>query len=86
MCLEIYELDPAKFLPSLELAQQATLKKTKVKLDLSTDINMLLISIREVICHSVYQYTKANKKHMKDYGKNKESLYLKYWDVNNLYG
>ena len=22
---------------------------------------------------------------MKDYGKNKESPYLKYWDVNNLY-
>ena len=22
---------------------------------------------------------------MKDYDKNKESLYLKYWDVNNLY-
>ena len=23
---------------------------------------------------------------MKDYGKNKESSYLKYWNVNNLYG
>ena len=23
---------------------------------------------------------------MKDYDKNKESLYSKYWDINNLYG
>ena len=29
---------------------------------------------------------KANNKNMKDYDKNRESLYLKYWDANNLYG
>ena len=89
MCLKIYELDPAKFLSAPGLARQAALKKTKVKLDLLTDIDMLLMvekGIRGGICHSIYQYAKANNKYMKDYDKNKESSYLKYWDVNNLYG
>ena len=29
---------------------------------------------------------KPNNKNMKDYDKNKESSYLKYWNVNILYG
>ena len=32
------------------------------------------------------QYAKANNKYMKDYDKGKESLNLKYWDVNSIYG
>ena len=43
MCLEIYELDIARSLTAPELAWQAALKNTKVKLDLLTDIGMLLI-------------------------------------------
>ena len=42
--------------------------------------------IREGICHSIYQYAKGNNKYMKDYDQNKESSYIQYWDVNNLYG
>ena len=38
------------------------------------------------VCHAIHQYAKANDKYMKDYDKNKESSYLKYWHVNNLYG
>ena len=43
MFLEIYELDLVYFLLTQGLARQAALKKTKVKLDLLTDIDMLLI-------------------------------------------
>ena len=38
------------------------------------------------ICNAIHRYSKANNKHMKDYDKNKESSYLKYWNVNSLYG
>ena len=48
MCLEINELDPAKFLSALGLAWQAALKKTKIKSDLLTDIDMLLIVKRGI--------------------------------------
>ena len=42
VCLEIYELDPARFLSAPGLPCQAASKKTKVKLDLLTDIDILL--------------------------------------------
>ena len=42
--------------------------------------------IRGAICHSIYQYEKANNKHVKYYNKDNESSYLRYWDVNNSYG
>ena len=71
------------------LPWQTALKKTKVKLDFLTDIDLLLIAekgIRGGMCYAIYRYAKANKKHIKDYDKNKESSYLKYWFINKLYG
>ena len=65
MCLEIYELDPARFLSAPGLAWQAALKNTKVKLDLLTVIGMLFMvekGIRGGIYYTIYRYAKANKK------------------------
>ena len=50
---------------------------------------MLLMVVKGItggICHSIYRHAEANNRYMKDYDKNKESSYLQYWDVNNLYG
>ena len=55
--VKLYELNPACFLTAPGLAWQAALKNTKVKLDLLTDIDMLLMiekGIRGEICHSIY--------------------------------
>ena len=68
---------------------QVVLKMIKVKLDIFTDIDMLLMvrkGIRGGICHSIYWYAKADNKYMKDYEKKKELLHVQYWDVNNIYG
>ena len=43
-------------------------------------------NIRGGICHVIHQYAKANEKYMKDYDKNEKPSYLKYWNINNLYG
>ena len=43
MCLKIYKLNAARFLTASRLVWQAALTKTKVKLDLLTDIDILLI-------------------------------------------
>ena len=51
ICLQIYDLGSAHFLSARELARSASLKKTKVKLDLLADTDMLLMvqrSIRDV--------------------------------------
>ena len=56
-CPKTYEINPAKFLSVSGLSWQAALRKTKVKLNLLTDIDFLLIlkkRIRGGIYHSIY--------------------------------
>ena len=87
-CIKVYELDPSHFLSAPGLAWPACLKKTEVKLEFLTDVDMLLMvekGIRGGICHAIYRYTKANNKYMNNYNKDKEESFLQYLDANNLY-
>ena len=89
MYIKVYELDLAHFLFAPGLAWQACLKKTEVKLEVLTDVDMLLTvekEIRRGIWHAIHRYAKANNKYMKDYHKAEEESFLEYLDANNLYG
>ena len=89
MCIKVYELDPAHFSSAQGLAWQACLKKIEVKLELLTDVYMLLMVEKEIrggICHAMHRYAKANNKHMQDYNRDEEESFLGYLDAKNLYG
>ncbi|XP_057290234.1 uncharacterized protein LOC130612919 [Hydractinia symbiolongicarpus] len=88
--LDQYKLDPAHFYSAPGLAWKAALKYTKIKLELLTDPDMLLMfekGIQGGITQAVHRYAIANNKYMGDqYVPEIESSYLQYLDANNLYG
>ena len=89
MCIKVYELDPAHLLSARGLAMKACLKKTDVKLELLTDVDMLLMVEKRIsggICHAIHRYAKPNNKYMRNYDENEVSSFLEYLDTNNLYG
>ena len=88
-CLKYYGLDPCHYFTSPGLSWDAMLKKTKVKLDLITDIDMLLFiekGMRGGISHIAHRYAKANNKYLPNYNPELDDSYLTYQDANNLYG
>ena len=89
-CLLTYQLDPTHFYTSPGLAWQACLKKTGVKLELLTDLDILLMfehGIRGGIPQAVHQYAKTNNKYMGNkFNDEEQSRFLQYLDANNLYG
>lgn len=88
-CYNIYKLDPAHYYTAPGLSFDAMLKYTKVKIDLFTDIDMLLFierGIRGGISQCSKRYSKANHKYMIDYDSTQDTKYLVYLDANNLYG
>ena len=50
-------------------------------------MDTLLMVEKDIIggkCDAIHRYVKTSNKYMKDYNKNKESSYVKYWDTNDL--
>ena len=67
LCLKEYKLDPAYFCTTPGLALEACLKMTKVKLELLTDIDMVLMfekGIRGGISEAIQKYSFDNNKYM----------------------
>lgn len=89
ICYENYELDPVHYFTAPGLSFDAMMKYTNVKIELLTDIDMMLFierGIRGGISQCSKRYSKANNKYMKEYDPNSETKYIVYLDANNLYG
>ena len=86
-CIKNYKLDPANYYTAPGLA---SLKVTDVKLELLSDIDMLLMvekGIRGGVSMISNRFGKANNKYMgKSFIKKEPSKYITYLDANNLYG
>ena len=61
MCIKVYKLDPAHFLSAPGLAWKACLKKTEVKLELITNVDVLLMIGMELEAEYVMQYIDTQK-------------------------
>lgn len=83
-CHSIYKLDPAHYYTAPGLSFDAMLKYTNVKIELLTDVEMLLFvenGIRGGIAQCSKRHVKANNKYMGDaYKPNEKSIYLMYLD------
>ena len=89
VCLDNYRLDPAFYYTAPGLAWDACLKITKVRLELLTDYDMLMMvekGIRGGVSMISTRYGKANNPYMKDYDPDQPTKYISYLDANNLYG
>ena len=88
-CLKYYELDPCHYFTSPGLSWYAMLKMTGVKLEKISNIDKYLFiekGLQGGISYIAKKYAKANNKYMNDYDPKKQSTFISYLDMNNLYG
>ena len=83
-------MDPAHFCTAPGLGWKACLKKTRIRLELLLDPDMLLMFKRGIkggITQSVQRWAKASNPYMgSEFNPDEKTNYLQYLDVNNLYG
>ena len=83
-------MDPSWYFSAPVLAWDATLKITKVQLELLSDPDMLLIiesGIRGGIATISHRYAEDNNEYMgKEFNPSEETKFISYLDANNLYG
>ena len=71
------------------ISMTSMIEKTDVKLQLLTDIDVLLMvqkGIRGGVFNSIHQYAATKNKYMKKYNTDNESSYIVCLDPNNIYG
>ncbi|CAB4012234.1 Gastrula zinc finger [Paramuricea clavata] len=89
VCLDNYKLDPAHYISAPGLSWDAMLKRTGVKLDLLSNVDMYQFiekGMRGGVSYIGHRHAQANNKYMSDYDPEKPSSYIMYYDANNLYG
>ena len=88
-CLKYYNLNPTHYFSAPELSWDAMLKMTKVELEKISDSEKHVFiesGMRLGICQISKRYSKASNKFCPDYDPNNPEVYIKYLDMNNLYG
>ena len=88
-CLKYYNLDPCHYFSAPGSSCDAMLKMSQVELEKisNADIHLFIEKgMRGDICQVPKGYSKANNEFCPDYDESKEKVYIKYLDMNNLYG
>ena len=88
-CLKYYGIDPCHYFSSPGLSWDAMLKMADIKSEKISDIDKSLFvekGSRGGIFYIAKRYAKTNNKYMNYYDPKKQSTFISYLDMNNLYG
>ena len=88
-CLKYFNLDPCHYFSSPESSWDAMVKMTKTELEKisNPDIHLFIErGMRGGICYVSKKCSKVNNEFCPDYDETKQKVYIKYLDMNDLYG